>query len=57
MDRINQIRSEKVSKVMIYMGFDATKPAFGVSDKVRLKPACPAIHRLARIMKFCMEQA
>ena len=24
------------------MGFDATEPVFGVSDKERLKPACSA---------------
>ena len=26
-----------------YLGLDATKPVLGVSDKVRVKPACSAI--------------
>ena len=25
-----------------YLGLNATKPVFGVSDKVRFKPACSA---------------
>ena len=39
----------KVS-IFLYMGRDATKPAFGVSDKVRSKPVSSAIETCKKIV-------
>ena len=39
------VREESLSSKlfeMLYMGCDARKPVFGVSDKVTFKPACSA---------------
>ena len=38
-ERFNQLEAKNVSA---YMGFSVRKPVFGVSDKVRFKPACSA---------------
>ena len=36
------------------MGLVATKPVFGVSDKVRFKPACSQLQRLARKIEILL---
>ena len=40
-ERFNQLDLQ-AKNISAFMGFAARKPVFGVSDKVRFKPACSA---------------
>ena len=39
---VQNVECNKRYCIIYYMGLDAKKPVFGVSDKVRFKPACSA---------------
>ena len=41
--------STTMDECSYYMGLVATKPVFGVSDKVRFKPACSATETSSKI--------
>ena len=42
LQKFNQLDLQEAKNTSAYMGFAARKPVFGVSDKVRFKPACSA---------------
>ena len=39
----NKVSCFLMKQLNYYLGLEATKPVFGVSDKARLKPACSVI--------------